>query len=560
VENFPSRKHGRRRLQFRIQHVSDFGIFLYITTLALVISQIFVNILDVDFDPTKPMHQASGLALGQLILLLGVGVVVVISALILTMKKISLIQGIKFVVITAIALISGVMTGSALVALDGTPFYFGVYGGDLTVHMQHVDTAIKYGWDQSGYPPLWSAMIARICVILNLDPFVYFKFISIYFIGIWAALNVVILRFAFPSVLAELLALYFTFSFGIDGWKSAGEIWTQILLLILVKRIYNLQISGRERNLSEKIATSSLGLLFGLSVTLYFGSFWWISPSLAISLGLVNFAKKNRFRIQLRLIDFSFGALFALLPILLLSSSGSLLTREPSDVVTAVKYILPGWGFILLIYLVWLFIKLPNQLQTFIGSTFSIVTPIVIFIAISQFKIEDTFTNGGYMFGNMTPEFGLTSTLGLIVISAVAILGAMFLAKTTSDQFPQIGFLFLNLISALMMMFYYAFDMYKTGNVELYPRAGYTIMTSWFLILANLFYLIATQLLHLFKSRLKQLESHEAKYISIAQLVLFSVIVAMYSSQHLSNIQWEMFPREGNLSWYAWTSRLTYLG
>jgi hypothetical protein len=552
VENLALRKQDRRRLQFKIQHLSEFGVFLYITTLTLVISQIFVKILDVGFDATKPMHQTSGLAFGQLFFWVSIGLTLFVTTVANRCRKYDLVNSLRYITITIVGLISGIMTGTALVALDGTPFYFGLYEGDLGAHMLHVERAIQFGWDQSGYPPLWSAIVGRLSVFLNLDPFLSYKFISIYFIGIWSALNLVILRKAFPPLLAELLAIYLTFSFSIDGWKSAGETWTQMFLLILIMRLYLFQKNQIEFRFLERLKTMLIGLLFGLSVTLYYGRFWWTILSLALAMGLTLLIKQNREKLQLSVIDFVLGAAIALLPV-------ASLRQVSYGALTAGDHFILVWWILITFNALWITVRLPNSLQKAIGNIFFLMAPILIFFEVSKVTISDTYAPAN-LFGNMVPDFGFSSTIGLIVIVLFVTFGLFVFNRRESVLTLQVGFLASNMLSALLMKFYYAFEMYKTENIELYPRANSTIMFSWFLIISIFTYLMAKATMDLLESKFVRTNFSDSWQLRIAPIFIVTIIVALYASGQLSQVQWEMFPREGNYSWYAWTSRLTYQG
>ena len=519
--------------------------FMYICAIsygtALLIRAKFSKI-----DPPNPIDQVSAVAFGQIIFWV-TGFIAITLTIILFQKKIVTVTGaIQFYLVTLIGSVSGVITGSALLALRGTQWYFGLLGGDLGVHLKHAQNALEVGWDKSGYPPLWATLVGNICRVFHLDVYVAHKYISIFFIAIWIGITYVVIRQALPPILSEILALTYTSSLAVDGWKTAAEFWTQILLLALIKVIYDLYTNQRKQSIKTRIYLASLGFTFGCAIGLYFGRIWWIGYAIAFAIFISNFVPDPNKVIRTGITDFFISAVLPLIPTILMIEGNKLgLSVEDN-----LFQVYASW---IIFCVLWYFVKVPNKIISGFSQLFTVIFPISILFIFQSVKIGDTFTDEGKMFkNNFVPNLSVSPFLIFIIIFVFGSLIAFGLNERSEMTF-QIIFLISCSASAILKMYIYAYEMHLTGAVELFPRAGFAISDTW-----NIQILIYTYLLFaavFIKYQNLFIDKWQNNQNSVIPLFLaIGIAVIAYVASDLGSVQWALFPRPENEAYYAWIS------
>lgn len=530
--------------KFLLKQKNTFA-FLYI----VLISYIASSVLQSNFksiDPPNPMDQVSAVAFGQIIFWTSSVLCISLLIFFIYKKRIELISAAQFFLVTLIGLVSGVLTGSAFLALRGTQWYFGLLGGDLGVHLKHAQNALEFGWDKSGYPPLWSTIVGNISHFLNLDVYISHKDISINFIVVWIGLTYIFVRQAFPIILSEFLTLSYAFSLAINGWKYAAEYWTQILLLALIKVLFDFYSKKIERTIKTRLYVGALGFAFGCSIGLYYGRIWWIGYALAFALFLANFINDTNNTIRPAILDFFISAFIPLIPTFLLIKG----SEFGLSVENNLHQLLVSW---LVFCTIWYFIRIPKIFSKYFSRAFVLLIPIGMVFIFPTFSIGDTFTDEGRMFkNNFVPSFGIEPFLLFMIIFVVGAVLAFAVYEKNAIS-VQLLFLMLCMFSSILNMFYYAYEMHKTNALELFPRAGFAVGDSWQVQIVIYTYLIGLTIFFKFKD---QVLIYFGKHKSSQSLVFFAVCFAFvaYFAGQLGSAQWALFPRPENEAYYAWIS------
>jgi hypothetical protein len=512
---------------------------ILVLTTTFLVSALMQESLNID--PLDQLGQTSAVALGQLILWSLMVIVLMFTVAANLRFNFSPITVISNSLVALVAISSGVLTGTSFVALGETPLYFGLWRGDLGVHMSYVQSALEHGIPSSNYPPLWPTIVAGINDIFQLNIFFSYKTISILSIGFFITINLLLFQLAFPKLLAEILALVTTFTFATDGFKSAGNIWTQLFLLILIRRLSDGRGKSRFGKIHDRYTFLILGIGFGMAVSLYYGQLWWISGSLAIGLLLTNFIKEDRVFVQVSILDFLLGSSIVLGPLFLGRLKGFDLILLSILISTA---------------LVIRFVFGQSKIISIVARINSFISAAIIFMMIFNYKVGDSYLYPS-IFGNMVPEFNLLNIVFLIITFTLFILGTFILVIEGNVNRNYLVFLVGNILSASLMMFYFAFDMHRSNFVQLWPRASSTILDSWTYLIFILSFGIIAQTINYVQAKFKNVKNFESAsfFASIGGIIVLSI----FASQQLGITSWNLFPREGTASMYSYVEANEFL-
>jgi len=512
-----------------------FALFLF-TTGSYAISQVLQRTLKID--PLDQVDQTSAVAFAILVVWLTALTSFLLLILLVIKQKLELTDAFRRFLEILILSVSGVATGSSFLGLKGTPFYFGLWTGDLGVHMGLAVDAKNNLLPNSNYPPLWPTIVAGITRIFDLNIYTDYKLVNILSVPIFVFINLILFKNAFPKIIAEVLALITTFSFITYGWKTAGNLWSQIILLILIKSIYeNFQVKT-SLNGSYRLKIFILGGLFGLSVSLYYNRLWWIGLSIAAILVATNFLKDKRYQAQKTVIDFSFGALLILGPLFLGRLKG-----------------VPIVSLLSVIMLLGIFWVLVSDIQVF-SRRVSVVAvnlaALLIVAFVSIYSVGDSFIYPD-LFGDVVPDFQLNTIFDLFFVIFIFIFGTIGIIKIQKSMFPLVLFLFANLLSACLMMFFFATKMYQTRLVELWPRAAETVLQSWEIIIVT--FSVYTLLLLssiIDKANFVPTDLASRRSIKLITTSIVAITLLAFVSQKLGDSLWSLYPREGNYTMYSY--------
>lgn len=511
-----------------ITHKFDFIFILLITCLF----GYFIPLL-ITQDSLSLIGPTSATALGQLLFWSTNLFLFLILGGLFLINKVNLLIAARFALVTIIATISGVMTGSSLYSLSGTPLYFGHIRADLGTHMSFSASAMENYIPDSGYPPLWPMITGNLTRILGLEILDTYKMITILGAPVLLIISLKILQKTFQPILAELILLFFVLSFLAPyGWKHVGNFLTQILLLLIIKRAIEVDASKNQRTFKFKLVNIFFGIIFGLSVSLYYGELWWISGSVSFSLILLAFTKRPHFNCKLTIIDFLIGAAVPLMPVFF----G---LRQGYSVVNT-------FLFASFFCIFWAFLKLPKKIESIIGTFGTLVAGMGILYFLKDFRVGDNYIYDGVL-GNPVVDIGISDfksiTLYLLFLIPAAVISLKYV-----DYQAKLFFLTANLFCSILMMYYFAFKMDQSGYVELWPRASGSISQSLLIISVISLFLIAQNFLE------KKIQfNSDFNKIGILIIPLLSLVALLfYFSYQLGNYQWGLMPHNGNEAHYSY--------
>jgi hypothetical protein len=435
-----------------------------------------------------------------------------------------------------IVVITGLIVGTSFVALRKTPLYFGLITGDLGTHMSLAEDAYTNVIPSSGYPPLWPTLIGNIARLSDQDLTYAYKTLSILSVPILSWINYILFRKSFPIVLAEILALITTFSFSNQGWKTAGTIWSLILIFILISEIWKQNLSENLLDLKKVSKMMLYGVCFGLSLALYYGFIRWISLSLAA--GIIYTALKFRSQsINVYVDSFFIGGALVLIPLVVIKMS-----------VLTISEIILASSVITVLFLV----SLTKSKIGYVASSVSIFAiPIAILISLGEIKTGDDYFYPG-TFGNML-NFGFNGYTNLFIYLIVFLIGFSYFLQHNKLLIIQSIFLVMNLVSANIIMLFYAFNMFQSKKVELWPRAESVIHLSldWMFIISSygLFRLVIIGLQNNQRDVVFKIENSSGLYLAVLALIIYA-----YLAQSIGTQMWGMYPRDENSTMSSYIS------
>jgi hypothetical protein len=475
----------------------------------------------------------SATALGQLLFWSTNLLMILFLGVLFLLNKVKLVNASRFALVTIISGISGVMTGSSLYSLSGTPLYFGHIRADLGTHMSFAESALESYVPDSGYPPLWPMISGNLTRMLGMEILDTYKLITILGAPVLLIISLRILQKTFQPILAELILLFFCLSFlSPYGWKHVGNFLTQILLLLIIKRAIEVDSSNNQRTFKFKLVNIFYGIIFGLSVSLYYGELWWISGSVSFSLLLLAITKRLHFNCKLTIIDFLVGSAVPLMPVFF----G---LRQGYSVINTIL-------FASIFCIFWAFLKLPKKIESIVGTFGTLVAGINILYFLKDFRVGDNYIYDGVL-GNPVLDIGISDfksiTLYLLLLIPAAVISLKY-----ADYQAKLFFLTANLFCAVLMMYYFAFKMDQSGYVELWPRASGSISQSLLIISLLSLYLIAQN----FLERKIEFNSDFNKTGILIIPLLSLVALLFYFSYQLGTYQWGLMPHNGNEAHYSY--------
>jgi hypothetical protein len=157
----------------------------------------------------------------------------------------------------------------------------------------------------------------------------------------------------------------------------------------------------------------------------------------------------------------------------------------------------------------------------------------------------------------MVPEFNLLNIVFLVITLTLFILGTFILVIEGNVNRNYLVFLVGNILSASLMMYYFAFDMHRSNFVQLWPRASSAILDSWTYLIFILSFGIIAQTINFAQAKFKNFKNFESAsfFASISGIIVLSIFV----SQQLSITSWNLFPREGTASMYSYVEANEFL-
>lgn len=507
---------------------SNFFVLLYFLGLSYLM--MFLVGYNFDFDPLDPIGQTSALAFGQLVFWTAAGLSLIL--LLFTSKKSnwSSKKLSRIFLITISSLITGTISGTAVLSLNGTPWYFGAPKGDLGVLMFLSNIAIDIGWSGSLYPPAWPTIVGNLSEFLGVAVFDSYKPISLIAGPIFAGITLILFRLAFPPVLAELSAVFSAFTFGDSNWKSAGTYWILLTLLILIKRIWEIENEERIYDRKSRLGNLGLGFFFGLSISFYYAILWWLLPGIAISIFILKWIFKFKTKSLSSILDFFIGlSIFPFVHIFATIKYGIVFT-----------HILI---FTLVIAISRIALFRINFVEKILVNIFTIIFPVVLIVASLRLDVNDTYLDGARI-GNPIINLGY-SNLEMIVSFSVILLYLYLVQKGTAVLPLQYSFLIIGIVSSTFMMLIYASQMYRTNLVELWPRAQSTIFLLFNQILLIAIFYVLKYVFDLFNSSMHQIHLKKS-------MVLVGLIFTFFMSINLSQVQFGLFARDGNQTMFSY--------
>jgi hypothetical protein len=521
--------------------------FTFVVSGSILISQLMQR--NMKIDPFSEYEQTSTVAFGQFLYWSFTVIFSLLFGILFYRHKIPPINFVRAVLVALVTATSGVMLGTSFVALRKTPLSFGYWLGDLGVFHSLSKEAFTNGFVGSLYPPLWPTLVGNLCRLLGLEVDPSYKLISLLSLPLFIAVSLLILQRVFPPILAELISLFTAISFGIFGFKTAGNLWTQLAILWLIKVVSTRNYEDSRDSIKFGLKLFSIGVFFGCSLLLYYGRFWWIISTVAVFLFLTNFLKEKRKHVQISIVNFSLGAGLAFIPMYF----GVKYSLSPLLLAAA----------ILVVSTVWMLFNFSEMLKSKIANFFVSFISILLVVGLITYRTGDSFKGDTGLYqspvGSVIPDINLNHIFDLLILLILIFSVTSISAPVSKVLNIQLFFLTSNLMSTLFMLVFFAFRMFPTGKVELWPRAVETISQTWEIFIVVLIFVAMQNLYYHFQSRIQEFSikvSSERKYLISTSIFL---AVASFQSIELSQYQFSLFPNPGSYTIYSYMSVPTFV-